>query len=336
MYLVRLDYLETNKKAIEDLEVKLRNNSQDELSKELIDTSKKLSEYRLAELKAKRDVNLFEQKEEYHQRLIRQQTERMKVLEEELASWEVKHAQREDFWRKRYNDQMALIFGKPGDNAGGLGGDNVPKEVRTRKDAAYLTEVSGKNVELRDLKQKLEEYQKLVDDKNDRIKILEESLTRLEQRKAESSLPYIDNTKNIIKEAYNDEEAKKFAYAAQKTIQTLHEIVEDKNKQLQRKDEMLKKIREESMHHKNHDAEEIQRLNLQIETLMKEAANGNNAPGLSRSVVDSAMIGKISANEVEHIMLEKDRKLERFNQEIQNLFQEKKTLSENLKQVQSL
>jgi len=94
MKIVKLDYLETQKKALEELEDRLKKSSSDELSQQLIEVSAKLSEYRLAELKAKRDVNLLEQKEEYHQRLIRQQTERMKILEEELAAWDLKHAQR--------------------------------------------------------------------------------------------------------------------------------------------------------------------------------------------------------------------------------------------------
>ena len=48
---IKLDYLETNKQAIEELERKLKNASQDELSDQLIELSKKMSEYKLGELK---------------------------------------------------------------------------------------------------------------------------------------------------------------------------------------------------------------------------------------------------------------------------------------------
>ncbi len=92
--IVRLDYLETQKKSIEELEVRLKKSHSDELSQQLIEVSSKLSEYRLSELKSKRDVTLLEQKEEFHQKLIRQQNERMKTLEEELAGWDLKQAQR--------------------------------------------------------------------------------------------------------------------------------------------------------------------------------------------------------------------------------------------------
>lgn len=48
---VKLDYLETNKQAIEELERKLKHTNQDELSEQLIELSKRLSEFKLGELK---------------------------------------------------------------------------------------------------------------------------------------------------------------------------------------------------------------------------------------------------------------------------------------------
>jgi len=332
---VRKDYLETQKNAIEELEARLKKSHTDELSQQIIEVSTKLSDYKLAELKAKRDVSLLEQKEDYHQRLIRQQTERMKLLEEELAAWELKHAQREDFWRKRYNDQMGMIFGKPEDGAEGtqvIGFQTQPKKTTTRKDAAYLAEVASKNDELRVLKQKVEEYEKLLEDKNVRIKVLEESLTRLDQRSKDVAEPRMEATKSLIKEAYNEEEAKKFAHAAQKTIQTLHDIIEDKNKQLHRKDEMLKKLREESLAHKNTDIGEIQRLNQVVEEMNREAANGRPSNVPTRSIVDSAMLGRVSANEVEAIMLEKDRRMDLFSKELEGHRREKQEISDKLKE----
>lgn len=333
---VRKDYLETQKNAIEELEARLKKSHTDELSQQIIEVSTKLSDYKLAELKAKRDVNLLEQKEDYHQRLIRQQTERMKLLEEELAAWELKHAQREDFWRKRYNDQMGMIFGKPEDGAEGTTQIGVlskePRKTTARKDVAYLAEVATKNDELRSLKHKVEEYEKLLEDKNVRIKVLEESMTKLDQRSKDVAEPRMEATKSLIKEAYNEEEAKKFAHAAQKTIQTLHDIIEDKNKQLHRKDEMLKKLREESLAHKNTDVGEIHRLNQIVEEMNREAANGRPQHVPTRSMVDSAMLGRVSANEVEAIMLEKDRRMELFSKEVEGHRREKQELSDKLRE----
>ncbi len=91
---VRLDYLETQRDTIEELEIKLKKSHQDELAQQVIEVSTKLSEYKLAELKAKRDITLLSQKEEYYQRLIRQYTEGMKEMEESLSQWELKYAQR--------------------------------------------------------------------------------------------------------------------------------------------------------------------------------------------------------------------------------------------------
>ena len=233
---------------------------------------------------------------------------------------------------------MGLIFGKPEDDDNKEGTLNFgipkePKKTNVRKDANYLAEVSVKNEELRNLKSKIEEYQKLLEDKNVRIAVLEETLNKVDQRSQGIAVPRLETTKSLIKEAYNEEEAKKFAHAAQKTIQTLHEIIEEKNKQIQRKEDMLKKLREESLAHKNVDAEEINRLNQRIEELNRGVTSGFHQPIPTRSMVDSAMMGRVSAGEVEAIMLEKDRKMNLLNRELEGHDREKRDLSEKLREV---
>ena len=44
--------------------------------------------------RAKREVEMYIQKEDYLQKMIRQQTENMKKMEEELSAWEQKMVQR--------------------------------------------------------------------------------------------------------------------------------------------------------------------------------------------------------------------------------------------------
>jgi len=325
---IRLDYLETQKDAIEELEIKLKKSCQDELSQQLIEVSSKLSEYKLAELKAKRDITLLNQKEEYYQRLIRQYTESMKEMEEALSQWELKYAQREDFWRKRYNDQMKLIFAQSD--------ESKPKteKLDTTKGAAYLSDLKGKNDELQTLRNKCQEYEMLLKDKNARIELLEQNLTALEKGRREipNYTPTANQTISIIRDAQTEEEAKKFAYAAQKTIQTLQDIIDDKNEQLERKDAIIKKLRDEYLAHKNQDAEEIKRLNEALAMAGKDTLDNFRMPQ-SRTLVESAMVGKISANEVEAIMLEKDRKIELLHRQIEATKREQEHEHRKLKEV---
>lgn len=88
---VRNDYIENERVHIEELERKLKRTYSDESSVTIIELTKKLSEYKMAELKAKRELGLLKEKEEYHLRVNNAHTENLKEIEEELANWEKKY-----------------------------------------------------------------------------------------------------------------------------------------------------------------------------------------------------------------------------------------------------
>ena len=140
--------------------------------------------------------------------------------------------------------------------------------------------------------------------------------------------------RSILRDAQNEEESKKFAYAAQKTIQTLQDIIDEKNNQLERKDDLMKKMREDFLNHKNMDAERIKELNEQIERNGILTLDGLRMPA-SRVMVDNAMVGKVNANEVEAIMLEKDRKMEMLLKELDRARDDKNGQHERLRDVLS-
>lgn len=106
---IRNDYIENEKVHLDELEKRLRRNYTDDSSVAIIDLTKKLSEYKMGELKAKREFNLVKEKEEYYTRINNANTENIKELEAELGKWEIKFNDREEFWRKRLSDQMKLL-----------------------------------------------------------------------------------------------------------------------------------------------------------------------------------------------------------------------------------
>ena len=65
---------------------------------------------------------MLKEKEEYYMRINNANTDSIKDLEEELANWEVKFNEREEFWRKRMSDQMKLM-------------EDIQKEVYSSKKA---------------------------------------------------------------------------------------------------------------------------------------------------------------------------------------------------------
>lgn len=106
---VRNDYLENQKLAVDELQQTLKRTYTDESSVTIMQLTNKLSEYRMGELKAKREAALLKEKEDYYLRVNNTHAENAKELEAELANWEAKHNQREEFWRNRLNEQMKLM-----------------------------------------------------------------------------------------------------------------------------------------------------------------------------------------------------------------------------------
>lgn len=98
---LKADSLETHKTVLEDLEKRLKNNYSDDMSQQLIEMSERMREYKLNELKSRREAAAALEKEEYYQRMGRQGMENIKQLEQDLAEWDIKFAKREEFWHKR-------------------------------------------------------------------------------------------------------------------------------------------------------------------------------------------------------------------------------------------
>ena len=106
---VRNDYLEHQRLATEELELKLRRTYTDEASLTIMDLTHKLGEYRMGELRAKRESGLLKEKEEYYLRVNNANSDNIKDLEAELVGWEAKYSEREEFWRKRLAEQVKLM-----------------------------------------------------------------------------------------------------------------------------------------------------------------------------------------------------------------------------------
>ena len=153
---LKCDYHENYKHTLEDLERRLRKTNPDDISQQLIDLSTKLSEYKLTELRAKREAGLSREKEEYYQRINRQHLDHIKQIENELAVWDIKFTQREEFWRKRFNEQIKLVFknGEPAPDAEDKGSDFISKKLK---------EISDKRVEAQRV---LAEQRKEIEEKS--------------------------------------------------------------------------------------------------------------------------------------------------------------------------
>ena len=215
----------------------------------------------------------------------------------------------------------------------GKSGTNAKKGASVAEGQAYLNQGLAKNEETKSLKKKIEEYEKLLEFNKARIETLENERRRDSVKEGQILKREDSHRGDIIKEAQSTEEAKKYAHAAQQTIQTLHEIIEDKNAQLQRKEDMLKKLREETLSDKRADITEIQRLNQVNAELMQDLANSASNGIPNRSMADSIIMGRVSAPAVEAVLAEKDQLIKRIDQELANQQLQKGELSKKLKEV---
>jgi hypothetical protein len=100
-----------NKRMLADnLMLTLKTGTTDEISNKFIDISEKLSDFKLNELRARRDADESKEEREYLQRLHNQDVETIRRMEGNIASYESIMAQKEEEWRKKDDERQKLLL----------------------------------------------------------------------------------------------------------------------------------------------------------------------------------------------------------------------------------
>eukprot|EP01017_Pseudomicrothorax_dubius_P040838 TRINITY_DN6464_c0_g2_i2.p1 TRINITY_DN6464_c0_g2~~TRINITY_DN6464_c0_g2_i2.p1 ORF type:complete len:635 (-),score=204.55 TRINITY_DN6464_c0_g2_i2:36-1940(-) len=357
-----VDYYENYKQTLQDLEERLKKASADDLSDQLIELSKRNSQIKLAELKAKREAAMSKEKEEFHQRVSRQQTSTVKILEEQVANWELKFAEREDFWRKKHMDALSLLNLKADvrseDQDGAildrqktiadLENEKLPaqrmnREERPRSDKlGHATkaaesrpatkETRSKDKEtLEELRRKYEELDEEYKQKVEEVLNLSKKINILEKMGPGTRA---DEYTRFMKDQH-DQDMKKLADSAKNTIHTLKLVIDDLNQSLRRKDEAIEQLRQETIVQKELDSREIARLanilheqqNNVIGDIAKVLATDHMGLPLNNKVSDVTM------KEIYQVLLDKDIEISKLEKEAKALFQLRVKNEERIKEL---
>lgn len=256
---LKLDALETQKAVVEDLEKRLKANYSDDMSQQLIEMGERMREYKLNELKSRREAASAIEKEEYYLRMNRQNLENLKKLEEDLAEWDIKFAKREEFWHKRYNEQVKIVFSKGkaivSDEKTLEKGFEMYKRKSPNELKEQRAEMLEKTSEINVLRKRLEETENRLDESMNRVKDLENQI--MSSQTDQTQMAKIVGT-------VRNEETERMAMAAHKTIETLQSIIGDKDEENQRKDRYIEKLKQEFYLQKENDANEIRELYEQL------------------------------------------------------------------------
>jgi chromosome segregation ATPase len=94
----------------------------------MISLSEKLQAMKLGEMRATRELTEVKEKNNYLSRLLRQQNENLKNLEEKVAEQESKLHKREEEFRRAENERMRRFFNARFDDVGGVLSSNNKRE----------------------------------------------------------------------------------------------------------------------------------------------------------------------------------------------------------------
>ena len=321
---VKVDHFLLREKNLQELQRMLNEEHPEELSQRVIEISEKMTDLRLQELKAQRELYLIKEKEEYYARINRTQVDHIKKLEEELSKFEFKMNEREDFWRKRYNDQLKVAFNQQ------EGGDpNLQKEMsdtyietelnrgmtQMEKKTGLLSKLDSQIMRADTVSTnfgKAKEYKELVAELKEQVRILKEE-NRFKERKIKklsdtnNANNYTNNytTDNIDKLAFGEleEETKAMANAAQQTIITLQGLLDEKDNEIEKLErdmatmkadrlDQVKQIRTQELAIQNHERNDLinerGRINLEHMTSVKvlERLSSMNHKEMEKLIMD--------------------------------------------------
>jgi Ca2+-binding EF-hand superfamily protein/chromosome segregation ATPase len=328
---VKLDHYVLREKNLIDLEDSLKIRHPDELSMKIIELSEKLSQYKLAELKAQREVGLIKEREEYFMRVNKNQTEQIVSLEEQVAKCDEKMVLREKMWREKYQELLKVtpkvmeqaMQNKP--SSGTLnsatihdmmrdGVNSLPEKDREVMLSPTATKRSG--VGFGNLSHSVleSEHQILLD----KVRLLEDDVRlrdiKLEKLEKELQTRHVDinyRTNNVETFAISDLENKtaEIATAAKHTVITLQTMIEDKARLLNEKEKKIDDLRNDL----TEKAKEMSRLELENENLRRQISTSERNKMSTDQLTALKTIEKLSnldQKEMERIVVNYEQKLQ--------------------------
>ena len=127
----------------------------------------------------------------------------------------------------------------------------------------------------------------------------------------------------------HEEESREMAQAAYKTIKTLQELVEDKNKQNKRKESIINDLKQRMVEQKQEDTREILRLNDELGKALKERSEVDYSFRETHISREHKEYEAISRRELERLVYQKDDEIENLANQVASLKREKDYLLEN-------
>lgn len=328
---VKLDHYILREKNLIDLEDSLKIRHPDELSMKIIELSEKLSQYKLAELKAQREVGLIKEREEYFMRVNKSQTEQIISLEEQVSKCDEKMVLREKMWREKYQELLKVtpkvmeqaLQNKP--SSGTLnsatihdmmrdGVNSLPEKDREVMLSPTATKKSGLGFGNLSHSALESEHQILLD----KIKLLEDDVRlrdiKLEKLEKEVQTRHVDinyRTNNVETLAISDLENKtaEIATAAKHTVITLQTMIEDKTRLLHEKEKKIDDLRNDL----TEKAKDMSRLELENENLRRQISSSERNKMSTDQLTALKTIEKLSGldqKEMERVVVNYEQKLQ--------------------------
>jgi Ca2+-binding EF-hand superfamily protein/chromosome segregation ATPase len=324
---VRLDHYILREKNLLDLEQLLKNKHPDELSLKVIELSEKLSSYKLDALKAQREASLVKEREEYYMRINKTQTDQIVSLEEQVARNDEKFIQRENFWRDRHQEQLKLLSRIPeSDSNKKLSSKLSSEEIKARmRDGANSLEGKDRdsmtNIPQMNLKGSMMSMSALdVNNQilKDQVTCLQDDI-RLRDLKIEELKRQIEHkqvgvnyrTDNIDTMVVSDLENKtrEIAQAAQHTVMTLQQMLEEKSHLVAEKEKKIDMLRNDL----SDKAKELSRVELENENLRRQISVGErNRMSVEQvtAIRTIEKLAKMDAKEIEKMVVNYEQKLQ--------------------------
>ena len=231
----RVEEAKIMKKAAEEIYELIKRGSSDEISDKLLEMAERMSGVRLSELKAKREAAQSKEKEEYLGRLHMQDLDSIRALEQEVAKWESMMAKKEEIWRKKDDERQKMLLNPKFT----INPENLPSKFPA-------AELKKKDDDIRLIQEQLRQAENNLQIKNEQI----EHLTKMcSQGKEYQEIPERESTDQRFRLSDSQKDAKttQLAQIASNNIKTINEMLENKNLELRRKEEIIDKLKRDIM-----------------------------------------------------------------------------------------